>query len=213
MNIYETLTTYIHYLIHPFQTHDAFIHPERYGEENIPLKLGVYESLATSWLFVIINGVFRIILLNFTILFLMDLFNDDIFDYSILIDLKDFSGLNFIVLSSILDIIFYPLFGIFIIQFWEVLIRFYGKALGVQGDLTEKAQSIISVYFSSSILRVIPIMGSVAQSIAAMILMYAGLRKQLKSSPVLSVCIILTPFLMLLAMVSFIFVIVLVAVS
>lgn len=212
MNIYETLTTYIHYLIHPFQTHDAFIHPERHGEK-IPLKLGVYESLATSWLFVIINGVFRIILLNFTIIFLMDLFNDDIFDYSILIDLKDFSGLNFIVLSSILDIIFYPLFGIFIIQFWEVIIRFYGKALGVQGDLAEKAQSIISVYFSSSILRIIPIMGSVAQSIAAMILMYAGLRKQLRSSPVLSVCIILTPFLMLLAMVSFVLVIVLMAVS
>jgi hypothetical protein len=133
---------------------------------------------------------------------MLDLISDTGFDYSSFLNIKEFPGLYFIVLSSVLDIIFYPLFGIFLIQFWEVIIKMFGNFLNVKGDVSGKAQDIISVYFSSSILKLIPIFGAPMQSFASMVLMYAGLRKQLNASPVLSVCIILTPFVILLALFS-----------
>ncbi len=200
MKFIETFKTYSHYLIHPFDTHDAFLHPQDQEGIAVPQKFTAYESLAISWVFVILNGIFKIILLNMTIVWLIGLFANSSFEFSSFISPSEFPGLHFIILSTVLDIIFYPLFGIFLIQFWEVVIRAFGGLLHTQGDLHEKSQNIISVYLSSNILKVIPILGGPAQSLAAMILMYAGLRKQLNASPVLSVCIILVPFVLILAL-------------
>ena len=199
MNIINHFISFIHYLIHPFKSHEQFLHPERFEDEDI-LRLSAYESLTMSWAFVIINGIFRIILLNFIIVLFLDLISDSALNLSGLIDIKKIPSYNFVVLSSLVDIIFYPLFGIFIIQFWEFVFKMYGKLLGDQGDLHQKSQDILSVYFSSSILKIIPILGAPIQSIAKLVLMYAGLRKQLNSSPVLSVCIILTPYVFMLGL-------------
>jgi hypothetical protein len=203
MNLKEVFVSYIHYLIHPFKTHQSFLAPDNTDTGDYrPLKLSAYESLATSWLFVVINGIIKIVILNFSIHFMLDLFHESFEIGGNLIDIGEFPGLYFLVLSSFLDIIFYPLFGIFIIQFWEVIIKFYSGILGVEGDLSEKSHRIMSVYFSSSILTIIPFVGSSIQSLASMVLMYAGLREQLKTSPVLSVCIILTPILIFLGLLS-----------
>lgn len=211
MNLKDVFLSYIHYLIHPFKTHQSFLATsEPNPNEYSPLKLSAYESLATSWLFVVINGIIKIAILNFSIHFMLDLFQDTFEIGGNLINIGEFPGLYFLVLSSFLDIIFYPLFGIFLIQFWGVIFKFYSGILGVEGDLSEKSHNIMSVYFSSSILTIIPFVGSSIQSLASMVLMYAGLREQFKTSPVLSVCIILTPVLILLGMLSlvvFIFII------
>ncbi len=209
MGLLNIFYSYIHYLIHPFKTHEFLVHPDRY-EGFKPVQLSAYESLTTSWVFVIISGIFRVIMLNFIILLFVDILEDSSFNYSQYIDIKEFPTFYFIILSSILDIIFYPLFGIIIIQFWEVIIKFYGTLLGTTGDLSAKAQNIISVYFSSSILTLIPVFGATAQSLASMILMYAGLRKQLNASPVLSICIILTPFVLVLGLLSILLLMILV---
>ena len=202
MKFIDLFTSIIHYLIHPFKSHENFLHPEI---ESTPgfLRLTAYESLILSWVFVIINGILRIILLNFVILFLVDLVASSSVDFSSFIDLKKMPSYNFVVLSSILDLIFYPLFGLFIIQFWEFIFKMYGNLAGVKGDLHQKSQDILAIYFSSSILKIIPILGGAIQSIAKFILMYAGLRKQLHVSPALSVCIILTPYVILLGIISF----------
>jgi hypothetical protein len=210
MKIIDVFTTYIHYLIHPFKTHEAFINPDRV-EGFVPQRLSPYESLTTSWVFVILNGIFRIVTLNFVILLMLDLISDTGFDYSSFLNIEEFPSLYFVVLSSVLDIIFYPLFGIFMIQFWEVIIKLFANLLNVSGDISEKSQDIISVYFSSSILKIIPIFGAPMQSLASMILMYAGLRKQLNASPILSVCIILTPLVIMLGLASVIILLVLLA--
>ncbi|MFT6630265.1 MAG: hypothetical protein ACJAS4_000201 [Bacteriovoracaceae bacterium] len=210
MKIIDVFTTYIHYLIHPFKTHEAFINPDRV-EGFVPQRLSPYESLTTSWVFVILNGIFRIVTLNFVILLMLDLISDTGFDYSSFLNIEEFPSLYFVVLSSVLDIIFYPLFGIFMIQFWEFIIKLFANLLNVSGDVSEKSQDIISVYFSSSILKIIPIFGAPMQSLASMILMYAGLRKQLNASPILSVCIILTPLVIMLGLASVIILLALLA--
>jgi len=195
MAISNIFTTYIYYLIHPFKTHDLFI-KKKEDEEGI-LNLSVYESLGTSWVFVVMNGLVRIILLNLVLTTVFSLIQNSSLDLSLVFDMEEVPGYSFLILSAVLDVIFYPLFGFFIIQYWEMIIKLMGRLLQIPGDLTEKAHAIISVQLSSNIFRIVPIFGAPIQSLASMILMYAGLRKQLNASPALSICIILSPVFMM----------------
>lgn len=209
MPLIQILLTYFHYLIHPFKTHDILMNPERYPEEDL-IRMSAYESLSTSWVFVMINGILRIIILNFVLVFFYDFINSSELGVFEILDLNEFPGLYFIVLSSIVDVIFYPLFGIFIIQFWELIIRFFGKLNGTQGDLTQKAQDILAVKLSSKMISVIPFIGGSLENFASMLLMYAGLRKQLNTSVPLTLCILFTPVLLMLMAGTMIFLLVLV---
>ena len=121
-----------------------------------------------------------------------------------LVDINKFSTFYIFIFSSILDIIFYPLFGLFLIQFWTFIINLYGQLLGETQDIIRKTDDIIAVYLSSHFLRVIPFLGDSLQGFVALILLYSGLRVQLKASPLLSLCIIFTPILLLLILVSMI---------
>ncbi len=93
--------------------------------------------------------------------------------------------------------IFYPLLTLLIIQFWEVTIKIFGRLLQNEDAETidQKAKTIMSVSLSSHILLIVPILGGMAQNFASLVLLYAGLRKQLKASPVLCACIMITPLL------------------
>lgn len=204
-SIVDVIYSYFLYLTHPFKTHDMFMKPYLYEEkEYIPQKLTIYESLGTSWIFVVINGVFRIFIVNLLILGFIKLMNPT---EGIFLDLYDgdkFIGFYFLVLSTILDVIFYPLFGLFLIQFWEFVIKMMSKILPVEGDVDEKAKMILSVSLSSHILMIVPIFGDMAQKLANFILMYAGLRKQLNYSPSVCLCILFSPLLILLGFFSLI---------
>lgn len=197
MAIVDVLTTFIHYLIHPFKTHDIFMNQNE--DDSELMHLSVYESLGTSWVFVVFNGLVRIIILNFLLTMIFDLVQNTSLDIGLVFDISELPGYSFFVLSAVLDVIFYPLFGFFIIQYWEMIIKLMGKLLQVPGDLSKKAGDIISVSLSSHIFKIVPFFGAPVQSLAGMFLMYAGLRKQLNASPALSICIILSPvFIMML---------------
>ncbi len=195
----KALENYITYLVHPFKTHRELL-----ASPNSSLRLSPYESLCTSWLFVLINALFRIIILNFSIHLMIDFIQDQNVLLSGLVDINKFSTFYIFIFSSILDIIFYPLFGLFLIQFWTFIINLYGQLLGETQDIIRKTDDIIAVYLSSHFLRVIPFLGDSLQGFVALILLYSGLRVQLKASPLLSLCIIFTPILLLLILVSMI---------
>lgn len=192
MPIINVLSTFMYYLIHPFKTHEAF----KNNDQEV-MRLSVYESLGASWLFILVNGIIKIFLLNLVLIGIMDVIADSEFALSGIIDLGQIPAYSFLVLSAVLDVVFYPLFGLFMIQFWEIVIKFFAKLLKVSGDLTSISQDIVSVSFSSQVLNVIPIFGGTLSSLANFILMYAGLRSRLHSSPVLSVLILLSPLLIL----------------
>ena len=198
MNIRSILESYFHYLIHPFQTHESFLDTSFNGFK--PLRLTAYQSLATSWVFVMLSGLAKLVITQGVVILIFDLISNDSYGLSELIDLNEVPSFYFIILSAILDVIFYPLFGIFIIQFWEVIIRLYGRGLETKGDLTQKAHDIMSVSFSSSVFLIVPFIGGAIQGLVTLFLIYAGLRVQLKASPVLSVCILLTPALIIMGL-------------
>jgi hypothetical protein len=207
MQLIDYFQSYIHYLIHPFKTHEAFM-----GKQTdlsfTPKKMSLYESLGASWVFIVFNGIVRILLVNFVLFAFLKISDSGAGIFSTLSNEDGFLGFYFLILSTILDVIFYPLFTLFIVQFWEFVIKIFGKALGEQENLDEKARDIMTVALSSHIFVIVPVLGSMAQKFAALILMYAGLRKQLNASAGLSVCIMLVPVLMMLMLFSLIMLIV-----
>ena len=207
MKLIDYFQSYIHYLIHPFKTHDAFMGKET-GLSYTPAKMSVYESLGASWIFVVFNGIVRIFLVNFVIFAFLKISDSGAGIFSSLSNEDGFIGFYFLILSTILDVIFYPLFTLFLIQFWEFIIKLFAKGLGHDDDLDEKARSIMTVALSSHIFVMVPVLGGMAQKFAAMILMYAGLRRQLNASAALSVCIMLFPVLLMLMIFSVIMLIV-----
>lgn len=210
MTLKESLTTYFHYLIHPFKTHEQFLHPERFEEKLV--HFSSYQSLSISWVFVVINGIARILVLNFVLILFVNLLQSAEVGIESIVNIGEIPSLYLIILSTVLDVIFFPLFGFFIIQFWEIIIRMVAYLLQTPGNVLYKADNIISVYLSANVLRVIPILGTPIKSFAGMVLMYAGLRKQLNASPLLSVCVILTPLLFMLVCLSIVMLLVLLSV-
>ena len=207
MQIVDYFQTYFHYLIHPFKTHDAFMGKST-GLSYTPMKLSVYESLGASWMFVVVNGIIRIFLVNFVLYAFLKVSDTELGLLSSLTNEDGMLGFYFLILSTILDVIFYPLFTLFLIQFWEFVIRLFARFLGEQENIDDKARSIMTVALSSHIFSVVPILGSMAQKFAALVLMYAGLRKQLNASAALSVCIMMFPVLLMFAFFSLIMLIV-----
>ncbi len=205
MNILEVLRTYVHYLIHPFKTHEQFLYPDRFEGELSDYSS--YQSLSISWVFVVFNGIGRVVLLNLVLVMMVGLLAET--ELSSVVNIGEIPSLYLIILSTVLDVIFFPLFGFFIIQFWDIVIRAVGFLLETPGNLALKADRIISVYFSANIFRVIPVLGGPIKSFAGMLLLYAGLRKQLNASPLLAACVVLTPMLFILVVVSMIMLLVL----
>lgn len=205
MNILEVLRTYVHYLIHPFKTHEQFLYPDRFEGELSDYSS--YQSLSISWVFVVFNGIGRVILLHLVLVLMVGLLAET--ELSTVVNIGEIPSLYLIILSTVLDVIFFPLFGFFIIQFWDIVIRTVGFLLETPGNLALKADRIISVYFSANVFRVIPVLGGPIRSFAGMLLLYAGLRKQLNASPLLAACIVLTPMLFILVFLSMIMLLVL----
>ena len=190
------ILTYIHYLIHPFRTHDSFINED---EEIRQLSLG--ESISLSWIFVVLNGVVRIILINLVVVLYLHFLGGGEGFLNVFESEEGFIGFYFIILSTFLDIIFYPLFMLFFTQFWEFVLKVFGFLLGVE-DTQKRAQDILTVAMSSQVLGIVPVFGAIAQKFASLVLIFAGVKKQMNTTTAMTVCILLFPALMSLGLFS-----------
>jgi len=118
-------------------------------------------------------------------------------------------GYYFLILSSILDIIFFPLFALFIVQFWTFIIRIFARFLRVDGDIDLKVERVVTGSLSSNVFMAVPILGSFIQKVSSLILLFIGMRSQLKFSSALSICVLISPIIiaMLIAIVAMTFLI------
>ena len=169
------------------------------------IRLNVYESLGVSWAFVITGALFKVIILLGVLSLFEGLLQDSSFPWSDYIKDGSFSSYQMLMLSTFLDVIFYPLFGFFLIQLWDFFIRLYAGFLGETDNVKEKIDGILSVSLSSKILLIIPFLGPIIEGFAGMILMFAGLKKQFNMKWGVAACLLLTPYLFALAMFSFFF--------
>lgn len=196
--IFELLETYLMVLVHPFRIHQQFRHqvslPGHENQTRVPLTLS--EALSISWLFAIIRGLCKLVLLNFFLQSFMGLQSEN---FPILQDLLVSSGLStyyFLLFSASLDIIFFPITALVMTEVWAWMIRTYSKWLNPDLPHEEIADQITTHALSSNLFSIIPFVGDIIQSFLYYFLLYAGLRSNLGTSRTLAWVILITPTLL-----------------
>ncbi len=209
-NFTDLFETYLMTLVHPFRIHQQYRHqlplPNQEGHLYEPLSLA--ESVGISWVFAIIRGLFKIVIINFILQSFLAMQSPE---FSILQDLVQTSGFStyyFLLFSAALDIIFFPVGAILITQLWTWVIKTYAKWLNPELPGEEIAHQISVGALSSNLFNIIPFMGDVIQFFLYLFLLYAGLRANLGTSRSLAMVILLTPtilFLMTFSLITFLF--------
>ena len=197
-SILDLLETYLMVLVHPFRIHQQFRYQVALpGHENhffAPLKLS--EALGVSWVFAIIRGLAKLLLMNF---FLQSFINMQSESFPILQDLIISSGVStyyFLLFSASLDIIFFPITALIMTEVWSWMIRLYSKWLNPDLPHEEIADQISTHALSSNLFSIIPFLGDLVQSGLYYFLLYADLRANLGASRSLAWVILLTPTLL-----------------
>lgn len=197
-SILDLFETYLMVLVHPFRIHQQFRYQVALpGQDNhlfAPLKLS--EALGISWVFAIVRGLAKLVLLNF---FLQSFVNMQSESFPVLQDLIVSSGIStyyFLLFSASLDIIFFPVTALIMTEVWSWMIRTYSKWLNPDLPHEEIADQITTHALSSNVFSIIPFLGDMIQSGLYFFLLYAGLRSNLGASRSLAWVILLTPTLL-----------------
>ena len=208
-NFYQMIETYLMVLVHPFRIHHQFRFrlpiPNHDGHLYEPLTLA--ESLGISWIFAIIRGLGKLLIINF---FLQSFLQMQSSEFPFLQELINSSGSStyyFLLFSAALDIIFFPVATIVLTEVWAWVIKKYAFFLNPELPAEEIADQITTHALSSNLFTIIPFIGDLIQSFLYYFLLYAGIRSNLGASKSLTIVILLTPtlaFLMLLSVMLFI---------
>jgi hypothetical protein len=203
-NFRQLLETYVMVLVHPFRVHEQFRHrlplPGQDGHLYPPLTLA--ESLGMSWVFALIQGLFKIVILSF---FLKTFLNFQTDNFPLIQDLITSSGIStyyFLLFSTALNVIFYPISALILTEVWAWFIRLYTRWLNPNLPAHEIADQVTTHALSSNIFSVIPYVGDLIQPIFYHFLLYAGLRSNLGASRSLAWVILLTPMILGLMLLS-----------
>lgn len=170
-----------------------------------PLKLS--EALGLSWVFAILRGLCKIVILNFFFHSFLALQSDNFPFLQDLIASSGFSTYYFLLFSAALDIIFFPIGTLVVTQFWVWVIKLYVRWLNPELPSEEIADQITTHALSSNIFNLVPFIGDIFQAAAYWLLLYAGIRSNLGASRSLAWVILLTPTLiafMLLSLLAFV---------
>jgi len=198
------IETYFMVLVHPFRIHQQFRYqlplPGHQGENYAPLSLA--ESLGISWIFAVIRGLARIIVLNFFLQSFLSLQSEEFPFLQEFIQSSGFSSYYFLLFSAALDIIFFPISTILLTEVWAWIIRKYAQWLNPELPHEEIADQVTTHALSSHLFSVIPFLGDFIQTVIYYFLLYAGLRTNLGASKSLAWVILLTPTLILAMLVS-----------
>jgi hypothetical protein len=184
-------------LVHPFRIHQQFRHnipiPNQDGYLYAPLTLA--ESLGISWLFAVLRGLGKILILNFFLQTFMSMHSEN---FPILKEIVQSSGIStyyFLLFSAALDVIFFPIGALIMTEVWAWVIRLYSGWLNPQAPKELIADQITTHALSSNLFYIIPFLGDMIQTVLYFFLLYAGLRSNLGASRSLSWVILLTPTL------------------
>jgi len=197
-SIYPLLETYLMVLVHPFRIHQQFRHQVSLPghEDHLLEPLSLSEALGISWVFAIIRGLAKLVLMNF---FLQSFINMQSENFPMLQDLILSSGIStyyFLLFSASLDIIFFPVTALVMTEVWAWMIRTYSKWLDPEMPHEEIADQITTHALSSNLFTIVPFLGDLVQWVLYLFLLYAGLRSNLGTSRTLAVIILITPTLL-----------------
>lgn len=206
-NLIPMLETYIMVLVHPFRIHHEF----RYnlpvpGEGREPLApLTLAEALSVSWVFAILRGLCKILIINYFLQSFLSMQSETFPFLQMMMEGTGFSTYYFLIFSSALDIIFFPIGALVITEFWAWVIRTYARLLNPDLPREEIADQITTHALSSNLFNMVPFIGDLIQPLLYYFLLFAGLRSNLGASRSLAWVILLTPTILGLMALSLLF--------
>lgn len=209
MKVLSALKTFLFYFLHPFKSNQLlndsmYFKPLLKGYNPIEEKISLYESLGFAWAFVVARAIIRMFFIIIIIFLFLEAFLPKDSPILQFYSGDSFIGFYFIVLTTILDVVFFPLVSLFAIQFWTMIFKAYAYLAGNLENIDQKSEHILSVSLSSYIISVFPIFGPSLQRIYHFIQLYAGIRVQFKYSAILTLCVLFTPYLLILGFISLI---------
>ncbi len=191
-------------IIYPFRIHDYYLHqiPLPEPEYAYPDKLSIFEAISVSWVFELIKMVLQILLIQLTLVGLTSYQEEGV---SYLQGLSFISAMPshylFLILMGLKALLF-PLTSFIGYELWSVILRGFAQLLEHQGNRHELATRILVSAQSSHVFSAIPIFGDFVQKAMSYFLMYAGIRKYLGASALLSLIILLFPLILLFSILS-----------
>jgi hypothetical protein len=195
----DIFESYFMTLVHPFRIHQQFRHqlplPNQNGYLYRPLTLA--EGLGVSWIFAILRGLGKIIILVFFLNFFLNLQSEEFPFLQDLIHSSSITTYSFLLFSSSLDIVFFPIAGLIVTEFWAWVIRTYSGWLNPDLDADTVADQITVHALSSNLFSMVPILGDLIQPVIYYFLLYAGIRSNLGASRALTFVILITPTILL----------------
>ncbi len=206
----DTFETYLMTLVHPFKLHQQFRSriPLNSSEGYLFKPLTMAEGLGISWVFAIIRGLFKLVILNVFLSTFMSLQSEEFNILQELVQNSGFATYYFLLFSAALDIIFFPIGALILTELWSWVIRVYAKLLNPDLPAEEIADEISVHALSSNLFNIIPFIGDFIQTLVYFFLLYAGLRSNLGASRSLAMVILITPTLvgfMLLSLFALVF--------
>ncbi|MCT4641457.1 MAG: hypothetical protein N4A33_04110 [Bacteriovoracaceae bacterium] len=177
----------------------ALLKPSSYFDKED--RLSVSESISLAWLFNVLGAILKVVLINLVVFSISYFISsshllDDFFGT------KKYFGYFFFILSIVLDVIFFPLFAMFLMQFWIFIIKSFGSFIGVVDDVEQKSIDIVSAAMSSHIFCAIPVFGKMMQGFSGLVLLFIGLKNEMKFTTSLSICVLLSPIFAIISIVT-----------
>ncbi|HLW56528.1 MAG TPA: hypothetical protein VKY27_04030 [Bacteriovoracaceae bacterium] len=191
----DILETYFTVLVHPFKVHGQFRFQMPSTSEFSLKPLTLAEAIGVSWVFSILRGFLKILILNFFIIGVGSSFSG--VELGGLFSRSMSSGYAFFVLSTALDILFFPIAALIINSYWAWVIRLFIRWLNPKLDREKIADEITTHALSSHVLGIIPFIGEFFQFLYYYFLLYAGLRGNLGASRSFSLVVLVSPLLVI----------------
>ena len=197
----EILLRYIFTLLHPFQVHQ---HIRLQREGVLPFGgdtaryqgVDYYEALAVSWLFFLAHCFYSPIVLH------LSLYSRHYLEAQGGLFPSQEWGQGMLLIKLLAAATFFPLVTWLWVRFWDMMIRFFAELFNLEGEDVEQASAEIARNsLVGHAFLIIPIFGGVAQSVAGMVLLYAGLRKNLLLSRLQSLLVIASPLFLFLGLI------------
>lgn len=192
--------TYLLPIVHPFRIHRHFYMssplPGREGEKVDALNLS--EALLFSWIFAVLKGLMRIVLINIFIQSFIAFQSENFPFFEMVAQEAGLTTYYFLLFSAMLDIMFFPIITMVTTEFWNWVIRVFAKIMNYEGDREEVAHQITVTALSSYVFFLVPLIGELIQAAMYYLMLYAGLRENLRASRSLAFVILMAPAVILL---------------
>ena len=200
----ELFLRYLFTLMHPFQVHQHLRLQRAGGADVLPLGgegaspyrgVDYYEALAVSWLLVLCHSFYSPVALH------LGIQSRQVWAWPEGLFPSEEWGYGMLLINLLAGVTFFPLLVWVQVCFWDMIIRFFAALFNVDDkNIDEASQEIARHSLVGHTLLVIPIFGGVAQTMASLVLLYAGLRKNLSLTPMQSLVVIASPVIILLCL-------------